>query len=61
MSIICIAQSFFFSYCKNDVDILLHGLVAFRDEFRKMTKRTGSLDEIAQGSLQTTPHEVRFL
>ncbi|KAL3086169.1 hypothetical protein niasHS_009105 [Heterodera schachtii] len=45
------------SYCKNDVDILMAGLIAFRLEFLEMTKRPAGSDGKADRAAFKTPHE----
>ncbi|KAL3087362.1 hypothetical protein niasHS_008062 [Heterodera schachtii] len=44
------------SYCKNDVDILMAGLIAFRTEFLEMSKRPADPDGKANRAAYTTPH-----
>ncbi|KAL3104355.1 hypothetical protein niasHS_001202 [Heterodera schachtii] len=44
------------SYCKNDVDILMSGLIAFRTEFLEMSKRPAGPDGKADRAAYKTPH-----
>lgn len=50
----------FYSYCKNDVEILTRGLIAFRAEFLEMTRRSAGLDGKADRVYKQTPHSVSF-
>uniref|UniRef100_A0A183BUT0 DNA-directed DNA polymerase n=1 Tax=Globodera pallida TaxID=36090 RepID=A0A183BUT0_GLOPA len=43
-------------YCKNDVDILMSGLVAFRSEFLELTKRKAGPDGKAERATFKNPH-----
>lgn len=47
----------FYSYCTNDVDILMAGLVAFRSEFMEVSKRPAVLPNgKADRAFYDTPH-----